>query len=223
MNSLMNRPANSALSSTPIFRAAVCRDAMNIGKMPSEPTMGFEPWLGSSPRPGGGSFNPIPAFFGQPPATQAPGGFQEVIGNLISVIESVITKLLGLVGQTPSSAGAPQQGAAPTDGSGGSSGSTGTSGSTGSAGGSSSTSGTDSPATDKPGDSPSNDHCCRPHRFPLSSLDGKKLADAKKIARKHGFKVRVVREGQRIRTDFKDQRVTIVIDKKNHVKDARYC
>ncbi len=219
MNSLMNRPAASAFSSNHTARTAVCRQPMEMPRTPSEPRMGFEPWLGSPSRPGAGPFNPIPAFFGQLPATQTPGGFQGVIDNLISVIESVITKLLGLVGQTPSSTGAPQQGAAPTGGSEGSSGSSGSAGSSGS----SNTSGTESPTTDKPGATPDNDHCSRPHRFPLSSLDGKTVADAKKIAKKHGFKVRVVREGQKIRTDFKDQRITIVIDKKNHVKDARYC
>ncbi|MCK6476030.1 MAG: hypothetical protein L6Q35_04280 [Phycisphaerales bacterium] len=161
--------------------------------------------------------------------------FMSVIENLISVIEGIISRLAAALGQQQGQGGVQPApgGTTPPDGAGTGTGGTGSTGSTGGIGATGGTGGTGSTGssggtggtgeTAPPKDDMPADGCDVRTRFPLTTIEGIKSGQARKIAKEKGWKVRIIKQGQKIPPDFRNDRITLVVDKRGKVKDAHYC
>jgi hypothetical protein len=234
------RTRESTMNSLVTYRQPVTNFPGNVTRFPGDGKMWIQPYPGPQQRfmpgkpgfgdpingirlpcpvdgvligiPRGEPGSPFPPM--QPEAPANP--FIEVINNLVAILEGVISRLMGVLGQSPTDQVGGQPGTQPGTSTGTQpGGSTGGTGNTGNTGG---TGGADKPADDKPVD-----HCGCPKRFPLHTIEGIKSGKARKIAKENGWNVRIIKEGQRIPPDFRNDRITLVVDKRGKVKDAHYC
>lgn len=152
----------------------------------------------------------LPAF----PEQQPVNPLHQVIQQLVSVLERLIPGLVNLIGLQPPPPSVTPPATPPTP-----------PGNT-APGGASTTPGNPGTTPEAPGGAPAPSkppHCGTRPRPRLDRYDGMKASSARHLAKDHGLQVRVIREGQRIPADFRDNRVTLVVDRNNRVLDARYC